>query len=301
MLAAGSQVHILDNLDAFYDPAIKRHNLALLSAQGGADCQFFEGDIRSADACKTAIRGCDSVIHLAALAGVRPSIVDPVRYMEVNVTGTQVLLQQIDSKQVQFVFGGSSSVYGSNKKVPFAECDSVENPMSPYAASKRAGELLCSTFHHLHGNPVVVLRFFTVYGPRQRPEMAIHLFARSIKNGTPLPFYGDGETRRDYTFVEDIASGVALAVTKAKGFGIYNLGGSATTSLRELVAALEAQLGQTAILRRLPDQAGDVPITCADIRLAERDLGYRCTTTVQEGLRRFCDWYLIERTAGRLQ
>jgi UDP-glucuronate 4-epimerase len=300
LLAAGQEVHVLDNLDPFYEPTRKQRNLQELSTLGGSRFRYFQGDIRDGAMCKQALAGCDAVVHLAALAGVRPSIQDPVRYMDVNVTGTQMLLNQIDSSAVRFVFGGSSSVYGGNTKVPFAEEDPVEHPVSPYAASKRAGELLCSTFHHLRGNPVACLRFFTVYGPRQRPEMAIHQFARCILGGQPLPFFGNGESRRDYTYVEDIVTGVVAATGYPKGFGIYNLGGSATTSLRELVEGLEAELGRKAILRQLPEQPGDVPITYADIRRAERDLGYRCTTPVREGLRRFCEWYRIERDAGRL-
>jgi UDP-glucuronate 4-epimerase len=298
LLAAGLDVHVLDSLDPFYDPALKRQNLELLARAGGSRFLFVQGDLRDAAACKQAVAGCDGVVHLAALAGVRPSIQDPVRYMDVNVTGTQVLLQLLD-KGVPFVFGSSSSVYGGNTKVPFAESDPVDHPVSPYAASKKAGEVICHAFHHLRGNPVTCLRFFTVYGPRQRPEMAIHQFARCIHEQRPLPFFGDGTSRRDYTYVDDIVSGVVAALERARGYAIYNLGGSATLSLAELVAALEKALGRQAILQRLPDQPGDVPITYADVRLAERELGYRCTTPVQEGLRRFCEWFLDKARAGR--
>jgi UDP-glucuronate 4-epimerase len=299
LLAAGRAVHVLDNLDPFYDPALKRQNLELLSRAGGNRFTFVQGDLRDADACARALAGCDGVVHLAGLAGVRPSIQDPVRYMDVNVTGTQLLLQQLGNRKVPFVFGSSSSVYGGNTKVPFSESDPVDRPVSPYAASKKAGEVLCHAFHHLRGNPVTCLRFFTVYGPRQRPEMAIHQFARCIREGRPLPFFGDGSSRRDYTYVDDITSGVVSALERARGYAIYNLGGAMTTSLAELVAMLEQHLGRQAVLQRLPDQPGDVPITHADVRLAERELGYRCTIPVQEGLRRFCEWISREAAGGR--
>jgi UDP-glucuronate 4-epimerase len=300
LLQSGSRVRVLDNLDPFYDPARKRGNLAALADSGGARLQFLEGDIRDPVLCREAVAGCDAVVHLAALAGVRPSIADPVRYMDVNVTGTQVLLQAIDSRTVPFVFGSSSSVYGGNTKVPFREDDPVDRPVSPYAASKKAGEVQCHAYHHLHGNPVSCLRFFTVYGPRQRPEMAIHLFTRCIWNGQPLPFFGDGSSARDYTYVDDVVAGVEAALRRAKGYAIYNLGGSATTTLRELVATLEQLVGRKAELQRLPDQPGDVAVTCADIARAERELGYRCTTPVHDGLRRFVAWYRAEKQGGRI-
>ncbi|MGE3173737.1 MAG: SDR family NAD(P)-dependent oxidoreductase [Planctomycetota bacterium] len=298
LLARGCSVRVLDNLDPFYDPARKRRNLAQLAQQGGGRFEFLEGDIRDAEHCRRAVRGCDTIVHLAALAGVRPSIQDPVRYMDVNVTGTQLLLEQVEDPDVRVVFGSSSSVYGGNDKVPFAETDNVDHPVSPYAASKKAGEVLAYAFHHLRGNPVTCLRFFTVYGPRQRPEMAIHKFARHIVAGTPLPFFGDGTTRRDYTYVDDIVSGVVAAMERAQGYRIYNLGGSATTSLRELVSLLEQALGRRAVLDRKPDQPGDVPQTWADVSLAERELDYRCTTPVRLGIERFCEWYLREEVGG---
>ncbi|MBL8723319.1 MAG: SDR family NAD(P)-dependent oxidoreductase [Planctomycetes bacterium] len=301
LLRAGARVRVLDNLDPFYDPELKRRNLAELAELGGGRFTWIEGDLRDAAACRTAVAGCGAVVHLAALAGVRPSIQDPVRYMDVNVTGTQMLLQQIDRREVVFVFGGSSSVYGGNTKVPFAESDNVDHPVSPYAASKKAGEVLCHAFHHLRGNPVVCLRFFTVYGPRQRPEMAIHQFARHITDGTPLPFFGDGGSRRDYTYVDDIVAGILLALAPPKGWAIYNLGGSATTSLAELVALLEQHLGRRAVLQRLPDQPGDVPITYADTGLAQRELGYRSAVPLAVGIERFCSWYSAQKRAGRVR
>ena len=300
LLGAGHRVRILDNLDPFYDVAIKRRNLTLITAVAPDRCEVQEGDLRDAAACRRAVAGCTVVVHLAALAGVRPSIQDPVRYMDVNVTGTQTLLAQIEDRNTVVVFGSSSSVYGGNRKVPFAESDPVDQPVSPYAASKKAGEVVCYTWHHLRGNRVACLRFFTVYGPRQRPEMAIHQFARRITDGEAIPFFGDGSSRRDYTYVEDIVSGIEGAMQRSQPFGIYNLGGSATTSLTELVGQLERALGRKAILQRLPDQPGDVPITFADTTLAEAELGYRCSTPLAQGIDKFAAWYLAEKSAGRV-
>lgn len=300
LLASGHRVRVLDNLDPYYDVGLKRQNLEHLAAAGRERFEFLEGDIRDAAAARRAVAGVDAVVHLAALAGVRPSIQDPVRYMDVNVTGTQTLLQQIPDAGVAFVFGSSSSIYGGNTKVPFAETDAVDRPVSPYAATKRAGELLCYTWHHLRGNPVTCLRFFTVYGPRQRPEMAIHQFARHITNGTELPFHGDGGSRRDYTYVDDIVAGVVAAIDRPVPYAIYNLGGSATTTLAELVVLLERGLGRTARKKMLPDQPGDVAITFADIGRAQRELGYRCSTPIADGITKFCAWYQREKAAGRV-
>ena len=300
LLQTGWRVRVLDNLDPFYDVALKRRNVAETAALAPERFEFVEGDIRDAAACARAVAGAGVVVHLAALAGVRPSIQDPVRYMDVNVTGTQVLLQQITDPGTVLVFGSSSSVYGGASKVPFAESDPVDRPLSPYAASKKAGEVQCYTWHHLRGNRVVCLRFFTVYGPRQRPEMAIHQFARHITNGTQIPFFGDGSSRRDYTYVDDITAGITAAMQARQPYAIYNLGGSATTSLAELVAHLERALGRPARLLRLPDQPGDVPITYADTRLAEQELGYRAATPLARGVDAFCAWYQREKAAGRI-
>lgn len=300
LLARGDAVRVFDNLDPYYDVRLKQANLDRLAALGKDRFAFVRGDLRDAAACRQAVAGAACVVHLAALAGVRPSIADPVRYMDVNVTGTQTLLSQIDDPGVTVVFGSSSSVYGGNAKVPFAESDAVDRPVSPYAASKKAGEVLSYTWHHLRGNKVACLRFFTVYGPRQRPEMAIHHFARLITDGKPIPFFGDGSSRRDYTYVDDIVSGVVAAMAATEPYAIYNLGGSATTSLAELVAHLERALGRKAELQRLPDQPGDVPVTYADVGLAARDLGYRPATAIREGVERFCAWYVAEKQAGRL-
>jgi len=300
LLEEGRSVLILDNLDPFYDPDIKVLNLGELE-----DAEFVECDIRSPlthrDLAKT-LAGIDAVIHLAALAGVRPSIERPAEYMDVNVRGTQVLLNNLRARNlnVPFIFGSSSSVYGGNTKVPFMEDDPVDTPISPYAASKRAGELLCHTHHHLAGAPVTCLRFFTVFGPRQRPEMAIHKFSRLIMAAQPIPFFGDGTTRRDYTYVDDIVDGVVAALDRAKGYRIYNLGGSETTTLGELVSMLEEALSRKAVLDQRPEQPGDVRQTHADITRAQRELDYRVKVPVAVGLSRFTEWYLDARAAGRL-
>ena len=304
LLAAGDSVVVLDNFDPFYDIAIKRRNVSTLREAGGERFQLIEGDIREASDCERAVDRVDGVIHLAALAGVRPSLEDPTRYMDVNVRGTQVLLDAVrqrvgDGARIPFVFGSSSSVYGGNEKVPFAEDDPVNGPVSPYAASKRAGELICYTCNHLTGIPVSCLRFFTVFGPGQRPEMAIHKFSRKIMNGEPIPFFGDGSTRRDYTFVSDIVDGILAALDRAEGYHIYNLGGSDTTTLTELVVAIEQVLCRTAIIDRRPEQPGDMLTTFADISLAQTELDYRRKVPLVAGLRRFANWYLAEREAGR--
>ncbi len=300
LLADGARVTVLDNLDPFYDVRQKHRNLEELAAAGGSRFGFHEGDLRDPAACRRAVTGADVVVHLAALAGVRPSIQDPIRYWDVNLVGTETLLQAIDRKDVVFVFGSSSSVYGGNTKVPFAESDNVDRPVSPYAATKKAGEVQCHAWHHLRGNRVVCLRFFTVYGPRQRPEMAIHQFARNITDGAPIPFFGDGSSRRDYTYVEDIVAGVVAAMAPVRPYAIYNLGGSATTTLAELVQHLERALGRRATLQRLPDQPGDVPTTWADVTLAGRELGYRPAVPLATGIDRFCAWYLAEKQQGRI-
>jgi UDP-glucuronate 4-epimerase len=302
LLERGREVRILDNFDPFYPEAQKRRNLAVAAgAARGRRLDVVEGDIRDRSVCERAVDGVDGVIHLAALAGVRPSIADPIRYMDVNVTGTQTLLEAIRGRpRLPFVFASSSSVYGGNTKVPFAESDPVDRPVSPYAASKKAGEVLCHAHHHLHGNPLTCLRFFTVYGPGQRPEMAIHLFSRKLVSGEPIPVFGDGSSSRDYTFVSDIVDGVVAALERADGYRIYNLGGAQTTTLAALIEALERAFDRKAIIDRRGDQPGDVPRTWADVSLAHRDLGFESRVTIEDGLRQFADWYLAEREAGRV-
>jgi len=232
------------------------------------------------------------VVHLAARAGVRPSIQQPALYCDVNVRGTTTLLEACRSHGVaKFIFGSSSSVYGNNAKLPFSEKDEVDRPISPYAATKRAGELLCATYHELYRLNVFALRFFTVYGPRQRPEMAIHRFTRLIDRGLPLPRFGDGSTRRDYTYITDIIEGIQRAMERVQGFEIINLGGSRTTSLSDLISLLEKSLQQRAIVEQEPGQPGDVVATYADVEKAQRLLGYEPKVGVDEGIGRFVEWY----------
>jgi UDP-glucuronate 4-epimerase len=289
LVARGDELVVLDNFNDFYDPALKRANAALL---GGA--RVVEGDIRDrALVSKLFAEGeFDAVVHLAAMAGVRPSVQDPLLYEDVNVRGTLVLLEELRRRpRTRFVFASSSSVYGARDKMPFGEQDDIPHPVSPYAATKRAGELVSYTYHHLFGLPVSCLRFFTVYGPRQRPEMAIAKFTRAIDRGEPIPFFGDGSTRRDYTYVDDIVDGVVAAIDRCAGYEIYNLGENATTTLSELVEQLGRALGRAPILDRQPLQPGDVPLTCADVTKARSKLGYSPRTPVAEGLRRYVAWY----------
>ena len=289
LLARGDRVTVLDNFNDYYDPAIKRSNAALLSG-----ARIVEGDIRDQTLVQSLFRETklDAVVHLAAMAGVRPSLVDPLYYGDVNVRGTQILLREVEHRPgVRFVFASSSSVYGSNDKVPFREDEDIHHPISPYAATKRAGELLCFTHHHLYGIRTSCLRFFTVYGPRQRPEMAIHKFVAACLAGKAIPFYGDGSTRRDYTYVDDIVDGVVRALDRCEGYEIYNLGESQTTSLAELVSMIGEACGKEPVLDRQPLQPGDVTITYADVSKAREKLGYDPRTPVREGIERFVRWY----------
>jgi UDP-glucuronate 4-epimerase len=230
---------------------------------------------------------------------VRPSVQDPLHYEDVNVRGTLILLEELRRRPAtRMVFASSSSVYGARDRMPFAEVDDIPHPVSPYAATKRAGELLCYTHHHLFGIPTACLRFFTVYGPRQRPEMAIAKFTRAIDEGRPIPFFGDGSTRRDYTYVDDIVDGVVAALDRCQGYEIFNLGESATTSLSELVERISRALGKPAVLDRQPLQPGDVPLTCADVSKARERLGYAPSVPVEEGLRRYVEWYRSQGAAS---
>jgi UDP-glucuronate 4-epimerase len=289
LIARGDVVTILDNFNDFYDPRIKR-----LNVEGVSDARLVEGDIRDAAlVARTFSEGAfDAVVHLAAMAGVRPSLLDPLLYEEVNVRGTLLLLEEIRQRPgLQFVFASSSSVYGGNERVPFKESDDIPHPVSPYAATKRAGELLAYTHHHLYEIPTSCLRFFTVYGPRQRPEMAIHKFVRATLAGESVPFFGDGSTRRDYTYVDDIVDGVVRAIDRCEGYEIYNLGESETTSLQSLVEMIGTLCGREPVLERLPMQPGDVLVTCADISKARQGLGYAPSTPVGRGLELFLEWY----------
>ena len=288
LCARGDEVVVLDNFNDFYDPEIKRRNAAALKAR------VVPGDIRDRElvAKLFADERFDAVVHLAAMAGVRPSLRDPLHYADVNIRGTQVLLGELETRpNTRFLFASSSSVYGDREDAPFREDDDIHRPVSPYAATKRAGELLAYTHHHLYGTPTTCLRFFTVYGPRQRPEMAIHKFVDLVHRQKPIPFYGDGSTRRDYTYVDDIVDGVVRALDRCEGYEIYNLGESATTSLAELVRLVGEVTGMEPVLDRQPMQAGDVVLTCADVTKARRLLGYEPRTPVREGLVRFVEWY----------
>lgn len=292
LLGDGWAVVGVDNFDGFYDPQIKRANLA--GCVGNARFQLVEADIRDAEAVNSVFAGRDVeiVVHLAARAGVRPSIEEPVLYQDVNVNGTVVLLEAAKNFDVRkFVFASSSSVYGNNEKVPFSETDNVDYPISPYAATKKAGELLCHTYSHLYGIGMTCLRLFTVYGPRQRPDLAIHKFARLIEAGRPIPVFGDGSMMRDFSYIDDIIDGVVAAMDACRGYEIYNLGESRPVRLDALIAAIEAVLGKKAIIQRMPMQPGDVDRTYADVQKAMLALGYRPRTDLETGLKRFVEWF----------
>ena len=289
LLGRGDELVVLDNFNDFYDPALKRANAALLER-----ATLVEGDVRDRALVAALLREHepDAVVHLAAMAGVRPSVEDPLLYQDVNVRGTLVLLEELRRRPAtRLVFASSSSVYGARDRIPFSEADDIPHPVSPYAATKRAGELLCYTHHHLYGTPISCLRFFTVYGPRQRPEMAIHAFVRLCLARQPIPFFGDGTTRRDYTYIDDIVTGVMAALHyRASHYEVINLGNNRTVSLAELVAALERALGRQAVLDRQPEQPGDVPQTWADVGKAARLLGYAPATALSDGLQKFTGW-----------
>jgi UDP-glucuronate 4-epimerase len=298
----GWQISVVDDFNDFYDPAIKRENLAPYSSH--PDVKLIEADIRDQAALARAFAGAsfDCIVHLAARAGVRPSLTEPRLYVETNINGTLNLLELAREHGVkQFVFGSSSSVYGENPKVPFSEDDPIFNPISPYAATKAAGELTCHTYAHLYGMRIICLRFFTVYGARQRPDLAIHKFAKLITAGRPIPVFGDGSTRRDYTFVDDIISGVRAAIDyHQSNYEVINLGESRTVELRELIALLEKALGQKASIDRQPLQPGDVPQTYADIAKARRLLGYNPQTQIEEGIEKFVEWLRSRAPAGTI-
>jgi UDP-glucuronate 4-epimerase len=292
LLERGDRVTVLDDFNDFYDPARKRENSAPFLDR--AAYRLVEGDIRD----QALVDGLfarerfDAVVHLAARAGVRPSLREPVLYEEVNCIGTLRLLEAARRHGPEiFIFGSSSSVYGINEKIPFAEDDEVNRPISPYATTKRTGELLCFNYHHLYGLRTACLRFFTVYGPGQRPEMAIHKFTDLLWRGEAVPLYGDGSSRRDYTYVDDILDGLVAALDLAPGFEIVNLGGADTTSLLDLVHWIAGELAVEPRIDYLPAQPGDVPITYADVSKAARLLGYAPKVPIREGLRRFVSWY----------
>jgi UDP-glucuronate 4-epimerase len=300
LLEEGWRVTGVDNFDPFYYRATKEANLA--GAMQHPRFQLIEGDIADIDLLGHFEQSFDAIVHLAAKAGVRPSIADPLGYQRANVAGTQALLEFARERRIrQFVFASSSSVYGVNPRVPWSEDDAVLLPISPYASTKVSGELLGHVYSHLHGIRFLGLRFFTVYGPRQRPDLAIHKFARAIQRGETVPLFGDGSTRRDYTYVADIVSGIRAAMDyTASNYEIFNLSNETTVTLAELVAMIENVVGKQAEVRRLPEQPGDVPQTWGDISKARRLLGYHPTTKLAVGLAHFADW-LREQDVERLR
>src|SRR6266568_3805839 len=292
LLAAGDAVIILDDFNDFYDPQIKQANIAGFAK----DVTVWHVDLRDGAAVRSLFHRekVDAIAHLAARAGVRPSIQHPQLYYDTNVSGTLHLLEAARVTGVErFVFASSSSVYGASKTIPFSEDQHLTQTLSPYGATKVAGEILCSTYSHLYQMRVVALRYFTVYGPRQRPDLAIHQFSRRIYAGQPNDQFGNGRTRRDYTYIDDVIEGT-MAALKYDGplFDIFNLGESETTRLKDLIAAIENALGKKAKINRLPEQPGDMPLTCADISKARKLLGYNPATRLSEGLPRFVDWFL---------
>ena len=294
LLAEGGwKVTVIDDFNDFYEPSIKRENVRTHLRHVGYE--LHEIDIRDLAALKHIFAGrrFDCIVHLAARAGVRPSLTQPLLYSETNINGTLNLLELARAHNVkQFVFGSSSSVYGINAKVPFSEEDPIRQPISPYAATKAAGELICHAYAHLYGIRCVCLRFFTVYGARQRPDLAIHKFARLMTSGKAIPVFGDGLTRRDYTYIEDIVAGVRAAIDYAgSDYEVINLGESRTVELRELISLLERELDQQATIEWQKPQPGDVPQTYADISKARSLLGYDPKTPIEEGIHRFVEWF----------
>lgn len=292
LLFQGEQVVVIDNFNDFYQPAYKRENIS--GAIRNQRLTLYETDICNTVSCKEVFEKhrIEKIVHLAAYAGVRPSIERPLLYEEVNCKGTLNLLELSRIYKVkQFIFGSSSSVYGNNKKIPFSEDDPVNEPISPYAATKRAGELYCYNYHHLYKIPVACLRFFTVYGPRQRPDLAIRKFTEIIDHNQQIPMYGNGTTQRDYTFFSDIIDGVVSTLKKQFDFEIFNLGNSTPVQLAKIIELIEQELGKKAKIKRLPEQPGDVHRTYADIRKAERFLQYRPKVSIEQGIRLFVAWY----------
>jgi len=305
LLSEGNSVIVIDNFDNFYDRKIKENNL--MNALSYNNFKLIEGDIRDKNILAKIFseNKIDIVFQLAAKVGVRPSIKEPELFFEVNVNGTLNILEAMKRYGVKkLIFASSSSIYGNNKKVPFSEKDNVDLPISPYAATKKACELLNYTYHHLYGFNIYNLRFFTVYGPRQRPDLAIHKFAQLILTGEPIPVFGNGNTSRDYTYIDDIIQGIMSAIKKVKGYEIINIGESKTITLSNLIAIIENTVGEKAIVNRLPIQPGDVEKTFADISKAKQLLGYNPKTNIEDGIKKFVEWisnkqiYDYKRTAN---
>jgi UDP-glucuronate 4-epimerase len=305
LLDRGDEVVGVDDFNDFYDPRLKEENASALLSRPGFS--LVRGDLLDESVRATCFEGApyEAVIHLAASAGVRPSIERPGHYQRNNVEVTTALLEDLrrlrerSGHATRMVMASSSSVYGANQKVPFHEDDNVDHPVSPYAATKKCCELLGYTYHHLFGLDVACLRFFTVYGPRQRPEMAIHKFAALMMAGDEVPMYGDGTSGRDYTFIDDIVQGVVASVDKSRGYRVYNLGNHDVVTLKDLIEKLGRALGVTPRVRELPDQPGDVPLTYADISRARAELGYEPRTSIDEGLAAFAAWFLSRQGAAK--
>jgi UDP-glucuronate 4-epimerase len=299
LLREGHSVCIIDNFNDYYNPAIKRANVRAFADR----VEIVEGDLRDADFVNETLARLkpDAIIHLAARAGVRPSIEQPELYIDTNIKGTFYLLEACRKLGIKrFVFASSSSVYGVNKKVPFAEADPILQTISPYAMTKMAGEQICSNYSQLYNIRTVCLRFFTVYGPRQRPDLAISKFVRAIEDGKPIDKYGAGHTKRDYTFIHDIVDGIygALNYEGADLCSIFNLGGSQTVSLNELISTIEDAVGKNAIINEMPEQPGDVPLTSADVSKATELLHFRPTTAIAQGVPKFVEWFRALRAEG---
>ncbi|MBU3159951.1 GDP-mannose 4,6-dehydratase [Clostridium frigoris] len=304
LLRKSNKIIIIDNFNDFYNPQAKINNITnmknLMKINYISDDNLIieEGDIRDTIFLTKVFNlyKIDIVIHLAAMAGVRPSIIDPLLYNEVNVCGTLNLLDLCNKYSInKFIFASSSSVYGNNKKIPFAESDSVDSPISPYAATKKSGELICHVYNHLYGFNIACLRFFTVYGPRQRPDLAIYKFTSSMLNGKEISIFGDGTTQRDYTYIDDIVQGINNVITwtnrNNNKYEIFNLGGSSTITLKYMIERLELEIGVKAIIKYLPMQAGDVNVTYANISKSKEILGYNPTTNFENGIHKFVKWF----------
>ena len=292
LIKNGNSIIGVDNFDPFYSSKLKELNLEQLSQN--SNFRFYKADIRDDKALNQIFSSnqVDVVIHLAAKAGVRPSIESISEYYDVNINGTISLLESMRKNGIKkMLFASSSSIYGNNEKVPFSEDDRVDNPISPYASTKKSGELLCHVYNHLYNFDITCLRFFTVYGPRQRPDLAIHKFTRLIQENKPIPFYGDGSSSRDYTYIEDIVNGISCALNHLEGYKIYNLGESKVITLKKLVEVIETILGKKALLNQLPMQQGDVSRTFADISKARAEIGYNPAHDFETGVKKFVDWF----------
>jgi len=292
LLDGGHSIVGLDNFDPFYSHAVKHANIA--NCLTNPQFEIVEGDIRNAETLDSIFSRTqiDTIVHLAARAGVRPSLKNPAEYQDVNINGTFMMLEAAKKFGIgKFIFASSSSVYGNNKKVPFSETDNVDFPISPYAATKKAGELICHTYSHLYDIDITCLRYFTVYGPRQRPDLAIHKFCKLIEQGKPISIFGDGSMMRDFTYVDDIINGTVAAIEKCSGYEIYNLGESRPIRLDALIAQIEKKLGKKVVINRMKMQPGDVLQTYADVDKAKRQLGYEPKTEIADGLSRFVEWF----------